>query len=148
MKSIILSIAAGLLLSAGSLKAQDIPSSQVPSVIVNKFATAYPKATDIEWERKGELYNVEFEMGRNIDHEIWYDKSGNLVRHKEELSKNNLPSKVTAKLQQDFKGYRIDDVEKITEGTKVTYKMELKSFTKDWDMVMDADGNILKQKAD
>jgi len=148
MKSILLTFAAGLLFSAGSLHAQDIPTSQVPSVIANKFATQYPKAKDIDWERKGELYNVEFELGRNIDHEIWYDSKGVIVRHKEDIAKSSLPAAVTSKLAKDFKGYRIDDPEKITEGGKVTYKLELKSFTKDWDIVIDSQGNILKQKED
>jgi len=148
MKKIFLTFAAGLLLCAGSLTAQDIPASQVPSVIANKFATQFPKAKDIDWEIKGELYNVEFELGRNIDHEVWYDHKGVMVRHKEEIDKNSLPAAVTAKLGKDFKGYRIDDPEKITEGSKVIYKLELKSITKDWDIVIDSQGNILKQKED
>lgn len=148
MKSIILTIAAGFLLSTASLKAQDIPSSQVPSVIANKFATQFPKAKDIDWEMKGELYNVEFELGRDIDHEIWYDKAGNIVKHKQDITERDLPAAIKSKLQKDFNGYRLDDLEKITEGSKSIYKMELKSSAKDWDIVMDASGNILKQKPD
>lgn len=144
----ILTMVVGLLLSAGNLMAQDLPKSQVPSVIANKFAAQFPKARDIDWERKGELYNVEFELDRNMDHEIWYDKDGQLVKHKEDINKSNLPAGVTKALQRDFKGYRVDDIEKITEGTAVTYKMELDSFTKDWNIVMDANGKILQQNAD
>lgn len=144
----ILTMAVGLLLSAGNLLAQDIPHSHVPSVIVNKFSAQFPKARDIDWEQKGELYNVEFELGRNVDHEIWYDKNGQIVKHKEEINKSSLPAGVTSTLQRDFKGYRVDDIEKITEGTAVTYKMELDSFTKDWNIIMDARGKILQQNAD
>ena len=148
MKKIILALTTGLLLFVGNVMAQDIPQSQVPSVILNKFKSDFPKAKDIEWELQSEMYNVEFEIGRSVDHEIWYDKSGNLIKHKEDISKNDLPSTVSAVLQKDFKGYKIDDVEKLTEGSAVTYKMELNSMNKDWDIVMDANGKILKQKAD
>lgn len=147
MKSRISAMAAGLLLSAGNLLGQDIPQNQVPSVIVNKFSTQFPKAKDIDWEQKGELDNVEFELGRNVDHEIWYDKNGQIVKHKEDINKNSLPAGVRSTLQRDFKGYRVDDIEKITEGTAV-YKMELDSFTKDWNIIMDAQGKILQQNAD
>lgn len=148
MKKIILAITTGLFLFAGSVIAQDIPQSEVPSVILNKFKSEFPKAKDIEWETKADLYNVEFEIGRSADHEIWYDKSGNQVKHKEDISKNQLPKAVTNTLQKDFKGYRIDDVEKFTTGSTVSYKMELNSMTKDWDIEIDSNGKILKQKAD
>ena len=64
MNKQILSIGVALLI--GSIaQAQDIPQSQVPSIIVNKFNKEFPKASDIEWEMDGNLYNVDFEMGWN-----------------------------------------------------------------------------------
>lgn len=148
MKKIILAIATGIFLFAGSVTAQDIRSSEVPSVILNKFKTEFPKAKDIEWEMKADTYNVEFEIGRSADHEIWYDKSGNQLKHKEEFPKSQLPKAVLNTLQKDFKGYKIDDVEKITAGGKVSYKMELDSRAKDWEIEIDNNGKVLHKKAD
>jgi hypothetical protein len=134
---------------ANTVFGQDIPQSQVPSVIVNNFQQTFPKAFDVEWKLKGDTYKVEFEIGPlGTDHDVWYDKIGKMVRHKEEISKNNLPQKVLAKLNSDFSGYRTDDIDKITEGNKVVYKIELKSWSKEWKVVFDNEGNILSKVTD
>lgn len=138
-----------LALFANTAFGQDIPQSQVPSVIVNNFQQTFPKAYDIEWELDGENYKVEFETGLlGTDHDVWYDKTGKLVRHKEEISKSDLPQKVLAKINSDFSGYRVDDVKKITEGKKTTYTLELKTFSEEWKVAFDSEGNILSKVAD
>lgn len=128
---------------------QDIMQSQVPSLVVNNFQQSFLKASDIEWEMDGELYKVEFETGLlGSDHSAWYDKTGKLTKHKEEISKSDLPQKVLAKISADFNSYSVDDVKKITEGAKVYYKLELDSFTEDWKVAFDAEGNVLSKIAD
>ena len=62
MKSKTIQLAVLLLLGTGTIFAQDIPKSQVPSVIVNNFKKEFPKANDIEWEMQGDLYNVDFKI--------------------------------------------------------------------------------------
>lgn len=136
-------------LFAGTVKAQDLYQNQVPSVIVNSFQKTFPKAFDVEWEMDGENYKVEFETGMlGTDHEAWYEKTGKLIRHKEEISKGELPPKVLAKVNSDFKEYRIDDVEKITEGDQVTYTLELKTISEEWKVAFDKEGNVLGKIAD
>ncbi len=132
-----------------TLQAQDIPQNQVPSVIVNEFNKEFSKATDIEWEMDGNLYNVDFEIGWNIDHEVWYNTEGKIVKHKKDISKKELPKTVKNRLEKSFKGYTIDDLEQITDNKETVYKMELKSLTKtDWDIVIDASCNVLSKIAD
>lgn len=138
-----------LALFANTAFGQDIPQSQVPSVIVNNFQQTFPKAYDIEWELDGENYKVEFETGLlGTDHDVRYDKTGKLVRHKEEISKRDLPQKVLAKINSDFKSYRVDDVKKNTEGDKVTYILELKTFSEELKVAFDSEGNVLSKVAD
>ncbi len=149
MKKTFLIGAFALSFIASSAFGQDIPQSQVPSLIVNSFQQTFSKAFDVEWELKGDLYKVEFETGLlGTDHDAWYDKTGKLVRHKEEISKSDLPQKILAKINSDFSGYRIDDVKKITEGSKVTYSLELKTFTEEWKVAFDENGNLLSKVAD
>ncbi len=138
-----------LTLVASPAFSQEIPANQVPSVVLNSFQQTFSKASDIEWEKGVEGYSVEFETGMfGTDHEAWFDKTGKLVKHKEEISKKDLPKAVMATLNQDFKGYRIDDPKKITEGSKVIYTLELKSFTKDWNIAIDTKGKVIHQMLD
>lgn len=132
-----------------TVSAQDIPQSQVPSLVVNNFQQSFPKAFDVEWELKGNLYKAEFETGLlGTDHDVWYDKTGKLVRHRQEISKSDLPQKVLAKINSNFKNYRVEDVKKISEGNKITYTLELKSFSEEWKVAFDSEGTVLSKVAD
>lgn len=136
-------------LSFITVSAQDIPQSQVPAVVINSFQQKFPKAADMDWELKGDLYEVEFETGLlGTDHEAWFNKTGKMIKHKEDVSKRDLPKTVTAKLNQDFPGYRIDDVKKITEGQKVTYTLEAKKGLDEWKIAIDIQGKVLSKIAD
>ncbi len=128
--------------------AQDLLQSDVPSVVVNNFQKAFPKVYDVEWELKGELYEVDFETGVSIDHEAWYDKTGKLVKHKQEIAKTDLPKAVLNTLNTDFKGYRVEDAKKITEGSKVTYKLDLESTSSEWKVLLSSEGKVLSKIAD
>lgn len=148
MKNLILTISI-LGLSITNISAQDIRQSEVPSVILNHFQKSFPKAADIDWEIKGNYYEVEFETGfLGDDHKILYSRDGKLVRHEEEISKSNLPKTVLASIKRLFNGYRTDDIKKITEGGKVIYNVELKNYSQEWKVVFDAQGRILQKKED
>lgn len=149
MKTSILISALALLFSAGTTFGQEMAESQVPSLIINNFHASFPKAYDVDWEMDGELYKTEFETGlAGTDHDTWYDKAGNLVRHKEEISKSDLPEKVLAKIKSDYTDYRIDDIKRITEGKIAIYTLELKTFTEEWKVVFDNNGNVLNKTPD
>lgn len=128
---------------------QKISQSQVPSVVVNQFQQNYPNAKDIEWKQKPGYYKVDFEIGRpDKDHEIWYDSTGKILYHKQEISKNELPAKVMATLNAEYKWYRIKDVKKIDQAGKITYKMEAKSVTEEWNLIIDSAGKVISKIAD
>lgn len=150
MKKNILIVTAISLFMANSVFGQDIPHHQVPSVILNNFKSDFPKASDIEWEKEGDLYKVDFEIGWNTDHEIWYEASGDVVKHKEDISKSELPKAVSDRIHTDFDGYSIDDLKRITTASEseTIYFLELNSFTQDWEVTIDSNGKVLNQIAD
>lgn len=131
----------------GCVEAQDIPQSQVPSVIANAFHVAYPQASDIEWELHGSLYQVEFEIDR-ADHDLWFDKEGNVVKHKQEIAIQDLPQAVTKTIQKDFSGYRVDDVDRIEENGVVYYRVELDGKPHDLKVTFSDKGEVLNKAID
>jgi hypothetical protein len=147
-KFLFAAVAVSLLNTLDSV-AQDIPQSQLPSLILNNFQKTFPKASDVEWEMDGSFYKAGFETGLyGADHQVWFDKSGKLAKHKEEISKSDLPGAVRTKLDKVWSNYRVDDVDKITEAGKVTYMIELKTFSEEWTVIFDAAGNVLGKVAD
>lgn len=149
MKVLSFVAAAGILLMSQSVSGQDIAQHQVPSVIVNNFQKTFPSARDIEWEKDGEHFKVEFETGLlNKDHDAWYSQEGKMIRHKEEISKKDLPKKVQSAIAKQFPGYRMDDVVKITEGDKASYQLEVKKGREEWKVLFGADGELLNKVVD
>lgn len=145
---IILSLLVSILF-AGFGYAQKLEAKDVPSKISEKFTSENPKATDVEWNKDGELFKVEFEIGDgDKDHHIWYNASGNKVKHKEEIAKADLPQRIQVKLDGEYTNFKVDDIYKITEGNKISYKVELKEGKNEKKIVFDADANVLKTHYD
>ena len=126
---------------SSNVVAQDLSESEVPSVVLNAFQTKFSKATDVEWELEGDLYKCEFQVGR-FDHDIWINKSGEIKRHQEEISKNDLPAAITQKVKNEFNGYRIDDVDRIDADGKTYFEVELDGRGNDRKVMFNADGSV------
>ncbi|KQR91060.1 hypothetical protein ASG01_14315 [Chryseobacterium sp. Leaf180] len=136
-------------LSFSQLSAQDIQSDNVPAAVRSSFQKMFPKASDAEWEMKGNLYEVDFETGAlGDDHTAYFSKDGRLMKHEEEIANSNLPKTVSASISKSFAGYSVDDAKKITEGKKVTYRTELKNGTQEWKVAFDAQGRVLEKRMD
>ena len=141
MKKIIF-LAGSLFYSVMSF-AQEIHKDEVPSVVLNIFKQKFPKAVDVEWELKNQLYKVEFEIGHK-DHEAWINSTGGIVKHKQDITANELPREVAASISKSYKGHRIDDVEKIESNKKFSYKVELKTLSKEEEVVFDQSGKVVE----
>ena len=130
--------------------AQDIMTSEVPNIILDSFNKEFPNARDIEWEKKGEHYKVEFEIGRH-DHDVLINTAGQILGHKEDIANSQLPSVIKNKIKTDYKGYRIDGADKQTIGNKVLYKIEIESGRsnnkKELDLILDQEGKSYDHKA-
>lgn len=137
---------AAIFMTTASLFAQDVPESEVPSVILNTFKKEFPKASDVEWERQGEQYNVDFEIGFFTDFEAWFDASGKLLRQSEDISESDLPNAVKDAIKKQFDGYHIDDVEKITESNVETFLVEIEKGNDEKHLYFSNDGKIVKNK--
>lgn len=125
--------------------AQDISAHRVPSVVLNAFQQKFPKASDLEWERKGKNYEAEFEMNFR-DHKVLLDSTGVVVLHKEEVSVNALPEAVKQAIRRDFPDYTIDDADRITSGAQVLLKVELEKGEEDRTVYFSESGKQVEPK--
>lgn len=108
----------------GNVNAQKMPASEVPTVVKDALMKAYSNPMDVEWEKKGDNYKVEFDVGK-LEHELWISPAGDIMRHKEDVASTDLPTAIMNKLMMEYSGFTIDEVEKLTVGTRVLYKVEL-----------------------
>jgi len=123
--------------------AQDLSRHQVPSVVINAFKSKFPKATDVEWERGKAHFEVEFEINR-LDHEVWLDREGKILRHQHEVKVRSLPEKIKTSVRDLYRGYRIIEADKLKTEKMTAYKLELISFTKKTEIIVDEQGKVLE----
>ncbi len=139
-----------LSLACLSVGAQDVQRRGVPAVVLNAFQQQFPKARQVEWEKKRDgNYEVEFDNGLfSRDHQAIISPEGKVLRHEEELASYSLPDAVKQQIKATFVGYRVGDVKKIDAGGTITYKVELDSRQGDLEVVFNADGKVLKERMD
>lgn len=143
MKNKAIKLMAIFLLGTGSIFAQDLTEAQVPSVIVNNFKKEFPKAYDVEWEKKGEQYNVDFEVGSGVDYEAWFTSTGKLIKYKQDITSANLPQAVKDAIDANYKGFRIDEAKKYVENGVETYKVEIEKGVVEHKLLFSKDGKAI-----
>lgn len=149
MKKLIIVFTGILICFFSNVNAQDLMPNEVPTVILQNFNTQFPGAADVEWEKKGDLYEVDFEIGiPKLDFEVRYRADGKVIYQKEEITNKELPSNIHSVIKKDFKEYRIDGLKKITENKVITFVVELDSKSTDWKITFDSQGKILNKIAD
>lgn len=131
------------LFATGCIYAQDIEANQVPSVIINNFKKEFPKASDIEWERQGNQYSVEFEIGFYTDYEAWFNTSGDLIRYAEEISRTDLPQEIKDVINNQYQGYKIDDAIKFIENKIETYSVEIERGDDERNLLFSKNGKLI-----
>ncbi|MBV7532541.1 PepSY-like domain-containing protein [Chitinophaga sp. sic0106] len=139
MKKLMLSILLGAFM--GTAVAQDIPSSQVPVAIVKAFKLKFPRTSKVDWEMKGNLYEAEFNIDRR-DYKALYDAAGKLQTYKREIPASELPTAVRNTITAQYKGFRIDDADRLEKNGKVYYQVELDGEPHDQKVVFNANGTV------
>ena len=61
----------------------DMEAVDVPAAVTSAFASAYPGATDVEWEADGDHYEVEFDFNGE-EFELEYAANGELMEMHED----------------------------------------------------------------
>lgn len=126
--------------------AQDIDKKDVPAAVKSAFQKAYPKATDVEWELKNSNYEVEFDIAR-ADYKALYTPTGKTIFVEKDMSVRQLPAAIAKSIKSKYPKGRIDDVDQINTGGKVTYKIDIEG-TPDVNVWYAADGRFIKEVAD
>ncbi len=137
----------GFSIAVLAVKAQDIPQTQVPAPVLNTFQQQYKNTTNVKWEKKKESYEVKFEAGKT-KHKLKIDASGKVIKHDEDIKHTDLPAAIQKQISAQFAGYKIKDPEKIEEGGKITYKVELKKDNDTKKVHFNTDGTVISNKKD
>jgi len=130
----------GLLLSSGfSACSQDINEKRVPALVKNALMAKFPKAVDIEWEKKKNLYEADYDVNQT-EYTALIDASGNIVMYKQDIQITEIPAALSGTLQKSFADYKVDDPEKIQKDGKTFYQVELEKNNQELKKIFSEDG--------
>jgi len=137
----------------------------VPAGVRSNFAIAYPDATSvvwnsydannvpIDWELSGwntlssNAYSVTFNMGSD-QYYGWYDANGNLIGTATVVTDyTKVPYVVTNMIHDKYPGYTIDWIGREISGSKSNYEVKLSQGDTKTKLLVDSNGNVLKEKA-
>lgn len=142
-----LKILAALFFVTGVAVAQDINMKDVPAPVKDAFTKEYANATDVEWEKEMEYYNVEFDVNR-MDNEVWYNASGTAVKKEQDITEADLPQSVRDAIKSGYADYRLDDIEKVWQNNVTSYKLELEKGNDEIHVTFDANGKVTAERKD
>lgn len=129
------------------IQAQDIPESEVPSVILTRFQKDNPNVSDVEWEmKKNGQYTVEFETGLFNEHEIAYNADGKRAKTEKDIPERDLPQAVKDAIKRDFAAFNVDETKEIDEDGNLSYLVELDGEPRDKEVIFDRNGKIVEQR--
>lgn len=163
-----LAVATTLLFSCGTTYTSTSDNAaynvNVPSNIKGNFAVQYPDATNIvwnsydaavvplDWDMVGwttldnKDYTVTFNVGSD-QYYAWYDDNGALIGTAYAITDySKLPYAVSTMLQNKYKDYTIDAAQRASWGTQTAYEIKLKNGDTKTKLLVDSQGNIIKEK--
>ncbi|HEU4471794.1 MAG TPA: PepSY-like domain-containing protein [Flavisolibacter sp.] len=168
MKRLLSVIATVVVLASCSTRSTTSTSANnaygVPGTIQNGFAAQYPSATDvvwgpydvattpIDWELSGwsaldaNDYVVQFNLGSDRYY-AWYDADGTWIGSAYAMpNASGLPYAVNRTISSQFAGYNIESVQREMWKDRTAYEIKLKNGDNKVKLLVDSNGNILKQK--
>jgi len=149
MKAMIV-LMCGVVLSAGSLHAQELKADAVPASVKEALTKAYPTARGVRWAKGDDAgYEAEFKADKR-KYEVEISAAGEIIEAEEEIRASALPAAVRAAIEAQFAGYRIEEAAKVTSKDVIAYEVELeKGKGKNEEEVetsFDANGKLLSQE--
>ncbi|MFC1481362.1 PepSY-like domain-containing protein [Candidatus Neomarinimicrobiota bacterium] len=89
-----------------------------------------------------EVYQIDI-VSNGTDLELTYLPVGTLVMLEQEITVEALPTAVLAAIAAEYPTGLIEDAEMITRGDVTEYKVEVEVGSTDYEILLDANGNIL-----
>jgi Putative beta-lactamase-inhibitor-like, PepSY-like len=155
MKSKIIYISLSILsfsfLLTVSLLAQEkkIDKKDLPKEILTSFQKSYPRAeikgASIEKEQDKTYYEIESIDGKQ-KRDLLYTKNGKVAEIEETLNANEMPDFVKNSITKKYPDGKINKVEKLTKGNKISFEAVVEHNGKKSEVVLDAKGNIQKME--
>ena len=143
-------LAASFILLVSCEELNDIlpDSEKVPAEISEDFSSRHPDASDVEWEKEGDMWEGEFEEN-GVEVSILYDADFNWVRTEREVSVDDLPASVTEYIATNFPDGEVEEAELFESRDEGEgYIVEVEQGGKEYELFFTLDGDFIRQEVE
>ena len=119
----------------------DMRNADIPSVVLNGFTEQFSNATGVEWEKKADVYEAEFEIEK-VAYEAILSSDGTIVKYKYDVSYEALPEAVQASITADYDKTNIDEIELIQISETSYYQVEFDAEPNDNKIIFEESGQV------
>ncbi len=132
-----------LILAIGfiSCDEDDLQRTDVPSIVANSFSEKFPNAKNLEWEKRANTYEAEFEV-QNVEYETILNADGSIEKYKHELGYEELPEAVKDTISAEFNKTKIDDIELLEISENTYYQVEFDEELNDKNVIFEETGAV------
>ncbi len=127
------------------LKDNQIPASILAS-IKGQYASFDIDDAELLEEAGKTIYFLDVEID-DKEHNFWYDGSGKMLKHKEDLRNSAIPAAVMTAISSMFPGYDIRDANKITEDGNTIFEILLRKSKDNVRVIFNPLGELVKSTA-
>ncbi len=126
-----------------SAQAQNSTAEVVKNNFKKMFAAAekakYTKETDGSWE-------IDFVQNK-VKSSAKFSATGEWLETENEIKKSSLPKAILAMLAKEYKGWKIEDCEKVQVPNKeLFFELEVEKGKESFELKIDASGKVLEKK--
>jgi hypothetical protein len=142
-KLLMICFCAGFMLSSYSQQKKE----EIPAAAKTAFSAKFPKAQKVKWsiEKPGE-FEAEFTLN-GVEFAALYDLNGQLIETENEIKESALPQTVKSAIAKDFAGYKISEIEQVTDVKNiVTYEMVAVKGKLKYELVFLSDGKLSRKE--
>lgn len=119
----------------------------IKEALVSFIEEKYPGAKILEFDEEKNGVEVDI-IHNNISKDVYFDATGAWVRTAWDIRRNEVPAAVMDRINTDYSGYEIDDIELHETPSGLLYKFELESGETDIEVYVTIDGTLSNEVKD
>jgi hypothetical protein len=123
------------------LCAQQLNSKDLPGIVRSAFATKYPQAQKVTWEKEKGNFEANWGGRSGEDSSAQFSPAGNFLEITKAISINLLPKSIDSYLKEHYKGSKIIEAGKVTDAHgEISYEVEVNKK----DLIFNDKGDFIK----
>lgn len=126
--------------------AQKLADDKVPAAVTAAFKAKFPTVSKASWEMESKTeFEVNFKLKGN-EVSASFDDTGKWLETESEMKVSALSGAIQQTLKNEFAGFSVSEASKIENADgKTTYEAEIKKGKEAFDILLSADGKVIKK---